>query len=364
MAQTSTGYNRAFLGGKIDLPRISKKIVAPLLSGARTGEIKYTHFSILVHKERLLPIIAAVNIKGEAFERIVREGSEPWGYSDQVDRKYQLDNTFYSKDDNTFDRGHLVRRIDPVWGKIEEAARAEGETFRWVNCTPQHKKLNQKGGAWYQLEQHVMENGVKGKIADISVFSGPVLNPNDLPFVKPYRGSEVQIPVAFWKVILWRKADKKLYAVGFLMNQLEWIKSKLKPTKRGMAILAEKNKVQLPDDYFENLPFNENKTYQVRLSDIEKATGIKFDWPSVNLPFRSAKPEAVVANKISHVYPFGVYIQNKIAFQKEKKISGASLAKKIAKEGQLPLSNTKVRQYQTLGLLGSIKQFDLTNIKL
>jgi endonuclease G len=338
--------------------------VAPLLSGIGSGEIKYTHFSILVHKERLLPIIAAVNIKGESFERIVREGSEPWGYSEQIDRKYQLDNTFYSKDDNTFDRGHLVRRIDPVWGETEEAARAEGETFRWVNCTPQHKKLNQKGGAWYQLEQNVMEHGVKGKVADISVFSGPILNPNDLPFIKPYRGRDVQIPVAFWKVIVWRKADGKLYSVGFLMSQLEWIKSKLKPAGTGIVLAEKGRKEQLPDDYFENLPFNENKTYQVRLSDIEKAAGIKFDWPSVNLPFLSARPKAVVAKKIRHVYPFAVYIQNKIAFRKEMKSSGALLAKKIANEGQKPLSNSKVRQFQASGLLGSIKQFDLTNIKL
>ncbi len=66
-----------------------------------------------------------------------------------------------------------------------------------------------------------MENGVKNKMADICVFSGPVLDPNDKIFKKQYQNKDVQIPVQFFKIIVWKKSNGKLYAVGFLMSQWE-----------------------------------------------------------------------------------------------------------------------------------------------
>lgn len=236
-------------------------------------------------------MMTAVNIRGAEFNAPGRQGDEPWKHSRQIAVKYQIDNRFYGNDAGIFDRGHLVRRVDPSWGSAATAKEAELGTFHWTNCTPQHKNLNRKGGIWYQLEQHVMENGVKEKMADVSVFAGPVLAADDLPFVRKYIGTEVAIPIVFWKVIVWVKSDGTLNAVGFMMSQWEWVKDKLVGAKELAA------RVRLPDTYFERLKFSDHKTYQVPISAIEKAAGIRFDWNNVNLPYRAAAFKAVTARK-------------------------------------------------------------------
>ncbi|HEY3404663.1 MAG TPA: DNA/RNA non-specific endonuclease [Ohtaekwangia sp.] len=225
------GYNKDFLVKPLPLPKIKKSLLAPLIKPPG-NEIKYTHYSVVVNTKRLLPLMSAVNIRGEDFKNITRTGNEPWDFSDQIKEQYQIDDRFYGADDSTFDRGHLVRRLDPCWGTKAVAKKAEHETFRWVNCTPQHRKLNRNGGVWFELEQHVLENGVKDKISDISVFAGPILASTDQFFIKPYLEKDVAIPAAFWKVIVWRKQDGNLYAVGFMMSQLDFIKSKLKKNRR------------------------------------------------------------------------------------------------------------------------------------
>jgi len=79
----------------------------------------------------------------------------------------------------------------------------------------------------------------------------------------------LQIPAVFWKVIVWKKLNGKLNAVGFIMDQMEWVKHKLKDPLVPLA--GRKKLTGLPDDYFENLKFNDNKTYQVRIPDINVA---------------------------------------------------------------------------------------------
>jgi len=290
-----TGYNKTFLGKTLSLPAVPKKLCARVKENG--NEIMYTHFSLFLHKTRMLPIMAAVNISGEAYSAAPREGNEPWDYSDQVDKSYQMDNRFYSNDENTFDRGHIVRRVDPCWGPPSISVIADKETFNWANCTPQHKKLNQRGGAWFELEQHVMENGVKNKMADICVFSGPVLDPNDKIFKKQYQKKDVQIPVQFFKIIVWKKSNGKLYAVGFLMSQWEWIKDSVKALPRA----ALRAKPKLEDNYFEKIKFKNHATYQVPISEIEKLTGIKFNWKNVTFPYRKKQPAKITAQPLQKI---------------------------------------------------------------
>lgn len=348
------GYKKNFLGNALSMPKLDTNLLAPRIDG-KGMEINYTHFSIFLHQDRRLPLLAAVNIKGEAYNSPPREGNEPWDFSDQVAQEYQIDNGFYGKDENTFDRGHIVRRVDPAWGDDMTASQAEQDTFRWVNCTPQHKKLNQKGGVWFQLEQHVIENGVKGKIANVSVFAGPVLDPKDLPFKKKYRDSLVKVPISFWKVIVWKKSNGKLYAVGFMMSQWEFIKDKLiKPVK------GVKAKEQLPDDHFENLKFNDHKTYQVPLSAIEKATGIKFSWKNVSFPYKAAKPKIVKAVPLKQVRSFREIFETR---KKETTLKKLSAVKDTFKKAA-PLAKKKVKDIvgKREGYL--LKQFKLTNVSL
>lgn len=354
----STGYDKNFLGSSLSLPKVDKKNCAPLIRG-NGNEIKYTHFSIYLHKDRRLPLMSSVNIKGEAYSAPTRGGSEPWDHSDQVEEMFQIDNRFYGNDDNTFDRGHLVRRVDPCWGSKSVSNQAEAETFRWVNCTPQHKKLNQRGGVWYQLEQHVLEHGVKNKIGDIAVFAGPVLASDDLFFVKPYLNTHVPIPLVFWKVIVWKKSDGKLYAVGFMMSQHEFIKNKLidrfAPTAR---------KPRLADDYFENLKFSDHKTYQVPISAIEKATGIEFNWRNVTFPYKARPFKVVKAVPLKKVHKFETIQKAKVKLASTKKTIVTSKAIKEELKTKKPVAPKTVKKMVDKGQGYLLKRYELKNITL
>jgi endonuclease G len=358
MPSSSTGYSKSFLGRSLAFPKLNKDICVPLSDGSGY-EIKYTHFSVFLHQERRLPYLAAVNIKGEAYNAPSRAGDEPWDYASQVAKEYQLDNDFYGKDDNTFDRGHIVRRVDPCWGTTAVSEQAEIDTFHWVNCTPQHKKLNQKGGVWYQLEQHVIENGVKDKLASVSVFAGPVLDPKDLPFKKKYHNTLVKVPISFWKVIVWKKSDGNLYAVGFMMSQWEFIKDKLIPP----VIISTPVKKALPDDYFENLQFADHKTYQVSLSTIEKATGIKFNWTNVKFPFK-AKPKVVKATPLKQVHRFSQVFSvfKKVAAVSKKNVDVKAIRAEVGKIDGVP--EKKINELVNKGDGFLLKRYQLNNITL
>jgi|GEM_PF-3353068 len=358
------GFDANFLGRKLAFPKLDNKLCAPLLTG--TGhEIVYTHFSVFVHKERRLPIMSACNIRGEAYNAEPREGTEPWDYSDQIEKAFQIDNEFYGNDKNTFDRGHLVRRVDPCWGVPEVANQAEAETFRWVNCTPQHNKLNRNGGVWFQLEQHIMEKGVRGKIADISVFAGPVLNSADKLFKLQYRNTDVPIPVVFWKIIVWKKADNKMYAVGFMMSQWQWIKHMLiEESAPAPAVLEKAVKPKLEDTYFENLEFSDHQTYQVPISAIAAATGIKFNWRNVRFPFVQKKFKPVTGEPVAKVFAFETINQtaNELALSTNDAISQATLD--TAVQEKEPLTNKQVELAVNNGMAGAIKRYELKGIQL
>ncbi len=55
-------------------------------------------------------------------------------------KKYQCGDELYI--DNDLDRGHLVRRRDPVWGNSAEEANKD--TFYFTNASPQHKKIKSR----------------------------------------------------------------------------------------------------------------------------------------------------------------------------------------------------------------------------
>lgn len=360
MPSAAKGYQPDFLGPSLKIPSFSATQCSRLKTGSGR-QIRYTHYSSFQHKERRLPLLCASNIRGEGYNAPVRAGAEPWELSDQIADADQLDNNFYKNDGNTFDRGHIVRRIDPCWGDDETADRAELETFRWTNCTPQHKKLNQKGGVWYQLEQHVMEKGVKNKIADISVFAGPVLSNDDKYMLMKkgkYKGQYIQVPTEYWKVIVWKKADKKLYAVGFLMSQWEFIKHKV----ADMPALAA---APLPDDYFEKLKFKDHKTYQVPVSTIEKKTGIKFNWAHVSFPYTASTASVVKAVPLKTKYTFGSLINK---YKRYKATTGVvpsitRVTNRLRQE-EKPLSAAQLKKSLKAGYGGAIKQYALSNIKL
>ncbi|TFE24559.1 DNA/RNA non-specific endonuclease [Cohnella luojiensis] len=235
-----TGYDPAFLGEEYTVPHptYSSNVVQDLAPVSSGGTIlHYTHFSIVMSKTRRLAYYTVVNIDGNQLIDVQRD-NDKWYFDPRIDRLYQCGPELYSG--NSLDRGHLVRRRDPVWGdKAEEANR---DTFHFTNCSPQHAYLNQN--TWLELENYILDHAENDKLK-VTVFTGPVFRTDD----RVYRG--VQIPAEFWKVAAMVKVDGTLSATAYLQTQKNLI---------------------------ENLEFAYGafKTYQVPISRIEELTGLQF----------------------------------------------------------------------------------------
>jgi endonuclease G len=156
--------------------------------------------------------------QGEAARRLGTddqpEASETWYGDDRIADDAQTAQSLYSNQQpRTFDRGHQVRREDPVWGDDETAERANADTFHFTNCCPQHWKFNEQARYWAGIENYVLDNA-RAERTRVSVFTGPVLAPSD----PRYR--DVRVPLQFFKVIAWVE-DGEPRARAFLASQAE-----------------------------------------------------------------------------------------------------------------------------------------------
>ncbi|MFY0521223.1 DNA/RNA non-specific endonuclease [Lysinibacillus sp. UGB7] len=254
----STGYDSKFLGDNYEVPhpkfRPDLEIDIALLNN---GEkiLNYTHFSIVMSESRRLAYYTVVNLDGNKLVDVGRENN--WFFDSRIDQKYQCGPELYAR--NEIDKGHLVRRRDPIWGDL--AKKANKDTFHFTNCSPQHKNLNQK--TWLDLEDYILEKAKKFNFK-ATVFTGPVFRSDDII----YRG--VQIPAEFWKVAVMVKKDGKLSATAYLQSQKHLIDN-------------------LEDAY------GAYKTYQVPVLQIEDLTGLDFG------KLRNDDPIGRVEGSIGHV---------------------------------------------------------------
>lgn len=235
----STGYDSKFLGPNHEVlhPKFQTDMEQDIVRQENGDKVlNYTHFSIVMSKKRRLAYYTVVNIDGNQLKNVGREDS--WNFDPRIDKKYQCGNELY--EDNDLDRGHLVRRRDPVWGNSAEEANKD--TFYFTNCSPQHKNLNQK--IWLGLEDYILNNADNFNLK-VTVFTGPIFRNDDMN----YRG--VQIPAEFWKVAVMVKKDGSLSATAYLQSQKNLIEDL-------------------------EFAFGEYKTYQVAVSKIESLTGLDF----------------------------------------------------------------------------------------
>lgn len=257
------GYEEDFLGPVVPLPALNQAQLAdaaPLLDG-KGYVLKYIHFSVVLSKSRRLAYFTAVNIDGRAIKNITRD-RDVWYFDPRVAREHQTGADLYERND--LDRGHLVRRTDPVWGR--PAATANEDTFHFTNCAPQHKGLNRK--TWLGLEDYILNNADNHDLK-VSVFTGPVFRADDMPYRGIYR-----LPAEFWKVVVMRKANRKLSATAYLQTQKNLI---------------------------EDLEFayGSYKTYQVPVARIEAITGLDFGELRNLDPLRDGLESAAGASIIS-----------------------------------------------------------------
>lgn len=198
------GYDPGFLTAEVPLPLPADRSVINHVDGR--PDLPYLHFSVVMHKTRKLLIVSACNVDGTRLKPLAR--SDGWRTDPRISLDMQVDNRAYGH--NEYDRGHMVRRLSPMWGTADEARFAEADTFHYTNAVPQHARLNQK--AWVELETYLLE-WAEANGARMSIFTGPLLRPDD----PVYRGI-VQVPSDYWKVAIAETAAG-LRAVGYLHTQ-------------------------------------------------------------------------------------------------------------------------------------------------
>lgn len=250
--QGRKGYNPDFLGVSVPLPELTPKALAfgPVASVAGTTDnvLRYTHFSIVMCETRRLAFVTAVNIDGKQWVSLERKDDE-WFFDPRIPESLQIGNRFYSNEPggNFFDRGHLVRRQDPIWGEASVAKLANSDTFHFTNCSPQYFQFNQSQDLWQGLENFILTNTDQEDLL-ATVFTGPIFQPDDEVHRK------VQIPQFFWKVVLVVDGNGKLYSSAYVVSQAKFVDN-------------------IP---FERKPIGEFNNFQVSVADLESRTGLKF----------------------------------------------------------------------------------------
>jgi endonuclease G, mitochondrial len=266
------GYDENFLGVLVPLPQVEPAAN----SGGHCGHARpsspdqgvllhYTHFSVKMHPERRLARYSACNIDGHQLRRVPR--SNTFLVDPRISVELQADNQLYRN--NPLDRGHLTRRLDPVWGDPQMAKKANDDSFFYTNIAPQHASINQ--GVWSDLEDFVLDNT---RIHDlkIAVLTGCVFRPDD----RPYRG--FQLPEDFWKVLALVNEDtSQLSVTGYIVSQRNLV------------------------DDIQEFVFGAFRTFQVSVRTIEEQTGLSFGDLSLFDPFRSMESLGFRARRLDHL---------------------------------------------------------------
>ncbi|GGG64408.1 hypothetical protein GCM10011374_30020 [Kocuria dechangensis] len=198
---TRGGYREDFLDHRLPLPDHRS------WGEVASAELKYHHFSIVMHRPRRLALYTAVNIDGRTATR-PRRDSDRWIIDPRLPRTEQTNDELYR--DNALDRGHLVRRLDPAWGPVAEAA--NDDTFHFTNATPQHHDFNADQSLWAGLEDYILHN-TDNRDLTVSVVTGPVLHDDD----PPYRG--VALPKQFYKLVAMVTTTNRLSVTAYLLSQ-------------------------------------------------------------------------------------------------------------------------------------------------
>ncbi len=253
------GFDAQFLGVAAPMPRVGEADRSSRRGSPVTSvDLDYVHFTVTLDSARRLARVTGVNLNGA--ELVETDRGDRWQLDDRIPADWQAGSAVYT--DNDLDRGHLVRRRDPVWGAPEVAARANGDTFRYTNAAPQAAGFNQSKELWLGLEDHVLEHARVHR-QRLSVFTAPVLAAGD----PPYRG--IRVPLRFWKIAAWNTGDDELAAVGFVVDQAPFV-----DTTRVLE--------PVPDEAPALGPF---RTFQVPIGDIAALT-------------RLAMPELIAADRM------------------------------------------------------------------
>jgi endonuclease G len=265
------GFNAEFLGTgakSVSLPKLDdalQAVTAPLLKpqGANKNILHYNNYSVVMHAKRRLAIYSAANVSfAHRFE--LSRPPDVWRRDPRILAEYQLEGWYYAA--NQFDRGHLTRREDLEFGpKPVVALQSAADTCHWSNCTPQHARFNQNKEIWQGIERYILEESIYNGHVNAQIFTGPVLDDGDPEYKK------ISYPVQFWKVVAALDGAGKLFATAYIASQADVI------AQYGIEVVGA--------------PFGAYKTYQTKITEIERLTGLTF-WcgPSGKTELSSCDP--------------------------------------------------------------------------
>jgi len=216
----STGFNEQFMGEdyQVKFPSLIDRSATDALNG---GEIfPFMHFSLVMNQSRKFLLYGANNVDGNRKKDVKRNNSD-WHFDSRIGVENQVGNELYHQ--NSWDRGHMVRRRDVCWGSIEQAEQGNYDSFCWANIVLQDQKLNQ--GVWNEIEDWMTEMN-ENESKKLSIFTGPIFTSTDQEYCGA--GQEltcgIQIPAGFWKVVFFVNAMKELHSAAFIVKQDErWI---------------------------------------------------------------------------------------------------------------------------------------------
>lgn len=271
------GFSESFLKPQVKLP--STKSIPDVLVVRKSPVIKYHNFSIVMSKTRKLAIFTAANIDGSKMN-INNSANIPrpsWKTDGNVGKDNQTtDDNFYKKIPSKFDRGHMVRRFDPMWGR--NPVQAHNDTFYFTNVVPQAHSFN--AGLWNDLEDWVLYDA-DTKNRQVNIFTGPIFMSTD----KTVEG--IKVPYFFWKVIVrYKTSAKRLVAIGFIMGSgKEEIASE--------EVAAEAKRIN-------PIPDGKVVPYQVPIKLIESYTRLDFQGLS---KFDLTEASSFTAESIDQVKP-------------------------------------------------------------
>ncbi len=239
------GYVPDFLGPGFTVPlplpiRDGSQILRFDFGGRRDEtELRYHHYSVLMHSQRRLCLFSAVNIDGQQSRRTQRG---PWRLDPRIPEDRQIMKDCYGNAPR-FSRGHMTRREDPAWGDPSLARLGNLDSMHVTNTVPQMQAFN--AGIWLRLEDYALDHARQDDMR-LCVLTGPVLRPDD-----PVR-FKVQIPLQFWKVIAFiHDGSRQLSATGYSMSQRDFLKE-------------------------EEFVFGAHQTHQRSLAWIEQEAGVSF----------------------------------------------------------------------------------------
>lgn len=309
------GYKRGFIDGfDVPLPRLSdeQRQDAARNQMAESGddpfELKYHHFSVVMNGKRRLAFFTACNIDGSSAKEIDRDTktvrplnpnspgieslpgdaeADTWRRDLRIDVSEFTGEPFYAKQAipgfpkpqdkgriaRMFQKGHLVRRLDPAWGDDDIALLAEADSFYWTNAAPQVGFFNQGtadpakagtgGGAlWRAVENYVLRNAVAEK-QRVTSFSGPIFTDND----RVYRG--VAVPTRFFKVTVWAE-DGELRSLAMIADQGPVIETWPEALFTGREAISD------AEAYMDADELDKVEDFLSTIADIERATGLDF----------------------------------------------------------------------------------------